>query len=145
MIARLLVGLTVLATAAVGTLAYRGREAPATVGEGRKLEARPEAVPAGPAVLVFTSSLCLACRRTPGLLADALAVDEASLHAGEAPIAFAEIDVAEAPELVEDLDVTRTPTIVGLDGRNHVAFVHTGNPEAEELASDLAALLEGGR
>lgn len=142
MIARLLVGLLVVAGAALGTLAYRLRGPRAAASEGRQLEALPEDL-AGPAVLVFTATLCVACRRTPGLVAEALDVEEARLRAGEAPLGFAEVDVAEAPRLVEELDVASTPTLVGIDGRQRVAFVHEGNPAADELATDLAALREG--
>lgn len=142
MIARLLVAAAVAGGAGLGALAYRRRE-PDQAHVGRRLAGRSD-VPEGPAVLVFTSSLCRACRRSPELIAEALDVTEADLPAGEASVRLAERDVGEHADLAAELDVTRTPTLVGVDGGGVVSFVHEGNPEPERLAGDLAGL-EGER
>lgn len=138
MIVRLLVAIAIAGGAGLGALAYR-RSVAETSLEGRRLPPGAD-VPEGPAVLVFTSSMCTACRRTPELVAEALDVDEAELRGGEAPARLAERDVREHADLATELDVTRTPTLVGVDADGDLAFAHEGNPEAARLAEDLDAL-----
>lgn len=141
MIARALVAGTLLAGVAAAGLAYRRRARPEA--EGARLD--PARLPGDvhpPAVLAFTSPLCLACEETPARVADALEVTEAELRAGQAPIAFAEADVRERADLAEALDVRRTPAVAGIAAGGRVRFVEEGEAPADVLA-DRIRNLEG--
>lgn len=136
MIARSLVALGLVSTVAATAWAYsRSSRTPPVDG---RLD-RP-ALPDPPAVLVFTSTMCLACERTPGLVAEALGTDEERLRSGQAAVGFAELDVADHAGLAEELAVAGTPTIVGLGPGGEIGFVHEANPPVDELAEDLANL-----
>jgi hypothetical protein len=141
-IARALTAAALVASVAAAGLALRRRARPHR--EAGRLD--PDRLPDGvepPAVLAFTSPLCLACEQTPGRVAEALEVTEAELRAGEAPIAFAEADVRERSDLAEALDVRRTPTVAGIAPEGRVRFVEEGAAEAGGLADRVADLEEG--
>jgi hypothetical protein len=117
--ARLLVGLLLAGTVAVGTLAYRRRDPipPASAVDPDVLDP-----PAPWTLLAFTSALCTACEDTPGVIAEALDVDEAELDEVNGPVAVELVDVAERPGLAEALDVDATPTVALVDHEGRVRF-----------------------
>lgn len=141
-VTRLAIAATVLASAVLGGWTYRHRTPNRSASERQAGRIDPSRLPneAGqPALLAFTSPLCVACQRTPGLVAEALDVGEDELTAGQAPIELAKVDVTERGDLAKALDVRRTPTLAGVGPEGHVRFVHEGNPDPEALAGRLRA------
>lgn len=137
MIERLVLGLSVLGTVAAGGLVFRrsGRSAfPQRVD--------PDLVAAEGKqpwiVLAFTSPLCHACSKTPGIVAEALDVDVGDLERGAHEVArFEQVDVGQRPDLAEALDVTSTPTIAVLDRQGRVRWAREDNPSPAELTKVL--------
>lgn len=82
------------------------------------------------AVLGFRSRFCIACRRTPEVVAEAL-------EASGAEAVFVHADVADHPDLVEALGLRETPTVVVVDAEGRIRYAREGNPEPGELAAYL--------
>lgn len=145
MVVRVLVALGVACLATVGGLAvsrWRAREsAPGTrdpIGEQVTRSLIPHEARGGWAVLAFTSPLCQACKRTPGIVAEALGVEPGALDEGlrQGP-RFERVDVREHPVLAGRLGVRSTPAVVVLDPEGRVRFHRSGNPAPDALASSL--------
>jgi thiol-disulfide isomerase/thioredoxin len=99
----------------------------------------PETARGRLAVLAFRSRFCLACRRTPDVVAEAL-------EASDADAAFVHVDVADHPALVDELDLGATPTVLLVDAEGRLRYASQGNPSPGELAAYLgeAAASPGG-
>lgn len=93
-------------------------------------ELLPEAARGRLAVLGFKSRFCLACRRTPDVVADAL-------EASEAEAVFVHLDVADHPALVDALGLRETPTVLLVDAEGRLRYAREGNPQTGELAAYL--------
>lgn len=133
MIYRLVVGLGLLSTVALGALAYRSRDAGS---HPSRVDADLAGADGKPwTLLAFTSPICGACKETPSIVAEALDVPETEL--GRGPVGFRQVDVTESPGLAEALDVTRTPAVALVDHEGEVRYAREGNPEPDELATVL--------
>lgn len=90
----------------------------------------PEAARGELAVLGFRSRFCLACRRTPDVVGEALAL-------AEADAVFVHVDVADHPRLVDELALRETPTVLLVDAEGRLRYAREGNPSPGELAAYL--------
>lgn len=102
-------------------------------------EVVPEAARGELAVLGFRSRFCIACRRTPDVVAEAR-------EASSAEAVFVHVDVADHPGLVEALALRETPTVLVVDAEGRIRYAREGNPDPGELAAylDEAAASPGG-
>lgn len=147
MVARLLIALAVAGGALAGGLALTRRAAAPAASAPERVpgELRPATGPnPGWAVLAFAAPLCAACRRTPGVVAEALGAALEALDGAPHGIAVRQVDVREHPDLVDHLGVDRTPTVAVLDPEGQVRLLHAGNPEPEAIREALAEALEDG-
>lgn len=123
-----------LAVVALVVLLARRSRAQADRYEPPRARLPEELVPAeargGLAVLGFRSRFCIACRRTPDVVAEAL-------EASDAEAVFVHADVADHPDLVEALALRETPTVVVVDAEGRIRYAREGNPEPGELAAYL--------
>lgn len=90
----------------------------------------PDAARGELAVLGFRSRFCIACRRTPAVVGEAL-------EASSADAVFVHADVADHPDLVEALALRETPTVLVVDAEGRIRYAREGNPQPGELAAYL--------
>lgn len=136
---RLLIAVALAGGVGVGGLALRRRSTPDhSRAEGVRVPAWLRPGEGGWSVLGFTSPMCVACRQTPGVVAEALGVPEEDLSDGPVRgVAFHAVDVREHERLVELLDVTRTPTVAVLDPAGRVVYATETNPDPATLREQL--------
>lgn len=136
---RLLVAVALAGGVGLGGLALSRRTTPDRSGrEDERVPDRLRPGGGGWSVLGFTSPMCVACKRTPAVVAEALAADEDDLEAGPVRgVGFHAVDVREHGTLVEHLDVKRTPTVAVLDPDGEVVFATEANPDPADLREHL--------
>lgn len=94
------------------------------------VEDLPPEAQGGLAVLGFRSRFCVACRRTPDVVAEALGL-------AQTEAAFVHVDVADRLDLAQRLGLRQTPTVVLVDGQGRIRYAEEGNPDPGELAAYL--------
>lgn len=136
---RLLIAVALAGGVGVGGLALRRRTTPDhSRAEGVQVPDWLRPGEGGWSVLGFTSPMCMACRKTPAVVAEALGVPEQALADGPVRgVGFHTVDVREHGELVELLDVNRTPTVAVLDPAGTVVYATEANPDPATLRGRL--------
>lgn len=136
---RLVIAVALAGGVGAGGLALRRRTTPDhSRAEGVQVPEWLRPGEDGWSVLGFTSPMCVACRQTAGVVAEALGVPEEDLADGPVRgVAFHAVDVREHEQLVELLDVTRTPTVAVLDPAGRVVYAAETNPDPAILREQL--------